>query len=136
MPGPEIRVVGLKEFHKRLRETDRDLGRQLTKVNKYVAGMLADATRPALPEASGALRRSLRPGATGKTARVTMGGARAPYAPWIEFGGTIAPRGTPIKRERVPSGRYLYRALAEHRDRLVDAYFDEVSAMLRRNDLI
>lgn len=132
---PEIEVRGLKELHRRLKDADAGMGREVTKVNKYAANLLADEARPRYPRRSGALQRSVRARATGTAARVAVGGKTAPYAGWIEFGGTIAPRGAPVHRTRVPTGRVLYPTLARQRARIIEGYADALEDVLRRVDL-
>jgi phage gpG-like protein len=65
------------------------------------ASKTAEATRGRVPVLTGNLRGSLETLAVSGGQSVGYNEGRAPYAGWIEFGGS---RG----REAVPAGRYLY----------------------------
>jgi hypothetical protein len=45
-----------------------------------------------------------------------MGGRRAPYMPWLDFGGAVGPARS-VTRPFIRRGRYLYAGLeAKHED--------------------
>jgi hypothetical protein len=49
-----------------------------------------------------------------------MGGSRAPYAPWLDFGGQGRVPGRPGPRPFIREGRYVYKGLAVHRDEITE----------------
>jgi hypothetical protein len=106
MPDP-IRITGLREFTRGLKAMDSSLPKQVRVALNDAAGMLIDATRPKIPKRSGRAARSLRPASTRRAVRVRSGGSRAPYYPWLDFGGRVG-KGRSIKRPFLPDGRYLY----------------------------
>lgn len=104
----KLKVEGMWEFRKALRAVDTELPKQLRKGLNTVAELVADEAATRVPVRSGALRDSIRPRSTQSEGRVMMGRARVPYAGWIDFGGTISPRGTPMTRPFIRNGRYLF----------------------------
>lgn len=106
MPEP-IRINGLREFTRGLRQAGTEFPKQVRVALNDAAGLLIDEARPKIPRRSGRAGRSLRAASTRKAVRVRAGGARAPYYPWLDFGGRVG-RGKSIKRPFIKDGRYLY----------------------------
>lgn len=113
-----VRVEGMREFRKALRAADHDLPKQLRKELNGVAEQVADEAARRVPVRSGELRDSIRARSTQSEGRVVMGWARVPYAGWIEFGGTIAPRGAALTRPFRREGRYLFPVADEMESRI------------------
>lgn len=106
----KLKVEGMWEFRKALRAVDTELPKQLRKGFNEVAELVANEAADRVPVRSGALRDSIRPRSTQSEGRVVMGRASVPYAGWIDFGGTISPRGTAMTRDFRRNGRYLFVA--------------------------
>lgn len=124
----KLKVEGMWEFRKALRSVDKELPRQLRKGFNEVAELVADEAASRVPVRSGALRDSIRPRSTQSEGRVVMGRSTVPYAGWIDFGGTIAPRGTDMTRDFRRNGRYLFVAA----DDLAPRVRKETQAVLNR----
>jgi hypothetical protein len=88
------------------------------------AELLVDETRPKIPKVTGAAARSLVARSTRTAARVGVGGPKAPYYPWLDFGGQGRIAGRPAAREFIREGRYVYPTLREIRP--------EIEAKLQR----
>lgn len=114
MPG-EIRVDGLAEFSRNLRKLDSDLPKMLRLGMNDAINVVLDYARPRVPSRSGKARRSLRAKSTRTKARITAGGKRAPYYPWLDFGGK-GPNNRPAKRPFYVDGRYLWKGFIVKRD--------------------
>lgn len=89
-------------------ELARDTGRLANGIEEEageqfgrVADGVAASSRMRVPRVSGTLASTVVSEQEGGEALVGMGGAAAPYAGWVEFGGS---RGRPY----IGSGRYLY----------------------------
>lgn len=103
---------------------DERIAKMLEQAAADVAG---DAQRLVPRGPSGRARASLR--ALG--AAVVMGGARAPYGPWLEFGGRVGIDNS-VRRAVVPGGRYIWPSWMKNRtdiltamERGLDALADE-----------
>ena len=112
-----IRIKGLNEFVKSLKQLDNDLPKVL-RVAFNAAGqeIITDARRQ-IPSVSGKAKASVRASSTQKAFRITGGSKRVPYYPWLDFGGKVGRHGSvrrPFKRE----GRYIYASYYKHRDEL------------------
>ena len=128
----QVHVVGLADLNRSLRKIDKDAPKQLRIALNSAAELLADRVRPQIPTDSGAARRSLKVASTRTAARIAVGGKRAAYYPWLDFGGQGRKRGRPGKREFIREGRYIYPTLARIRPdiekQLQEALDDVVTA--------
>lgn len=110
-----IKIEGLNEFVRNLKSLDRDLPKAVRKAFNEAADVVVDDARPRVPSRSGRARRSLRSRSTQTRARVSGGGGRAPYYPWLDFGGRVG-RDKSVRRPFYREGRYIYRSYFEARD--------------------
>lgn len=106
-----IRIQGLNDFVRVLRDVDKELPKEVRKGFNVAAEIVAADARLRVPVRTGALRASIRASSTQREARVTMGSAKVPYAGWIEFGGKVRHNQRPYVRK----GRYLYSAYRARR---------------------
>lgn len=109
----KIRVVGLSQLSRAVRKVDAEAAKQLRLVGNEAANLLIEKTSQQIPTVSGRARSSLKAQSTRTSARVAVGGSRAPYYPWLDFGGEGRVAGRPGRREFIKGGRYLYPTLAK-----------------------
>lgn len=84
---------------------------RINKMLSMAAETVADDAQRLVPRGpSGRARASLR--AAGLS--VTMGGSRAPYGPWLEFGGRVGINQS-VTRTFVPGGRYIWPTWMKNR---------------------
>ncbi len=102
-----IKVDGLAAFAKNLKKLDSDLPKSLRVALNEAANVVVDYARPRIPQRSGKAARSVRARSTRTAVRVSAGGSRAPYYPWLDFGGKVG-RSRSVKRAFLKEGRYLY----------------------------
>ena len=102
-----IKVEGLRQFVKDLKTIDRELPKMLRKAFNAAADIVVQDTRPRVPSRSGRAKGSIRAASTQTRVRVKAGGRRAPYYPWLDFGGRVG-RNKSIRRPFYKEGRYLY----------------------------
>lgn len=111
----DVEVSGIPEVLGYLAALDRAEHEALDRVIDDAADATADRARarmPLGPAAGGHLRGSVEVDrAEGLQATVHHGGARFPYAGWLEFGGHVGRRHA-VARPWIPRGRYLYPALS------------------------
>lgn len=123
-----IRVEGLADLRRDLRAMGAKAeGRGLTRALRAGAQEVAVAASPLAPRRSGDLAKSYRAGAAGTRAYVR---SRLPYAAVQEFGGTIAPRGTPIT---IQPRTAVTRALRAKEDAVVDRLADALDDLARQH---
>lgn len=108
-----VKVEGLAEFSRGLRQLDTEAPKQLRIALNGSAQLLIDRAVPKVPSVSGAARRSFKAKSTRTSARVAIGGKLAPYMPWLDFGGQGRITGRPAAREFIKEGRYTFVALRE-----------------------
>lgn len=127
-----IKVVGLNEFRKGLRGMDRGLPKGVRVALNEAADILIDATRPKIPKRTGAAAASLKAQSTQSVARVAVGGTKAPYYPWLDFGGRVGKRKS-VVRPFIKKGRYIFPTLDEQRDNIQDAMLKALAQLAETN---
>jgi len=115
-----IRVDGLAEFTRNLRRLDAELPKAVRVALNDAADVVLGYARPRVPARSGRAARSLRARSTRTQSRVSGGGRRAPYYPWLDFGGRVGP-GKSVRRPFLTEGRYIYPGFHAHRAEFTDA---------------
>lgn len=90
---------------------------RIRKMLATAAETVADDTLRLVPRGpSGDARASLK--ASGLA--VSMGGSRAPYGPWLEFGGRVGINES-VSRTFVPGGRYIWPSWTKNRTDILTA---------------
>lgn len=84
-----VRVEGLRDLQRRLRQIDRGLVDGFKDVHRIIALTVLSRAQPGAPQRSGRLLRSGRASGTQRTSTVRYGGARVPYAGPIHYGWPV-----------------------------------------------
>lgn len=113
---------------------DRGLPKGVRVALNDVANILVDAARPKIPQQTGAAAASLKAQSTQSAARVSMGGSKAPYMPWLDFGGRVG-RKKSVLRPFYGDGRYVYPTLAEQRSNIEAAMIKALSQLAETNGI-
>ncbi len=124
----------MKELRRKLRDAGDGFSKELGQAGKKAADVIAAAARSRVPVDSGRAQSSIRATA-GRGGKVVGGGAKAPYYPWLDFGGSVG-RKKAVHREFIATGRYLYPAFTDKRGEVLDVYVAAVHEVLRKADLI
>lgn len=123
-----IKITGLAEFNRDLRKIDADLPKTLRQVQNLGAQLVVDWARPRVPlGATGRTRKSVRATSTRIVSKVTGGGARVPWYPWIDFGGRVG-RKRSVARPFDKNGRYIYPGYHANREAIRKALYDGLVA--------
>lgn len=109
-----IVIHGLAEFNRNLRKLDRDLPKGLRLAGNKAAEIVVGKARPLVPVRSGAAQSSVRAKSTRTEARIAGGGARVPYYPWLDFGGSVG-RNNSVSRPFLKDGRFIWKAFKDNR---------------------
>ena len=129
MSSDKIQITGLREFQAALRKMDADLPKQLRVAQNEAMGVVIDYASAHMPSVSGAARGSLKGRSTQREAKIGLGGRKAPYAPWLDFGGQGRIKGRPVARPFIKEGRYVYRGLRVKRDDITKILTDGLTAL-------
>ena len=131
----EVKIRGLKEFRRGLKQMDASLPKGIRKAGNKAAEIVVTTAKPRVPIGPGRgghAVSSIKKASTQTSVRVSEGSARFPYMPWLDFGGTINKHtATPTKRPFMKTGRYIWAAFAENRQQVIDTYQDELAALAR-----
>lgn len=126
----KISVEGLAEFNRGLRQLDADAPKALRIALNEAAELLISKTTPLIPRRTGAAAKSLKARSTRTSARVGVGGRRAPYYPWLDFGGRTGPNRS-VVRPFYSEGRYLYPTLGRIRQQIEAKLGQALTAVAR-----
>jgi hypothetical protein len=131
----KIEITGLREFQASLRKMDADLPKQLRLALNEASGLVIDYASAHFDRKTGRAAASLSARSSQREARVALGGARAPYAPWIDFGGEGRVKGRPPKRAFIKDGRYVYQGLKVNRDQITEVMSQALTRLAREAGL-
>ena len=120
-----IKIQGGKELRRELRKMGDDM-QDLKELNLDVATIVSERAKDIVPRRTGNLADTLRPSGTKTAGRVRSGFKRVPYAGVIHFG--FPARG--IKPQP-----FLYDALDQRRDEVLDRYFQGVKKIQKKAGL-
>lgn len=115
-----IKIEGLQRFTRELKALDAAVPKMQRKALNDAAEIVLSFARLHIPKRSGRAAASLKPRSTQTSVRIAAGGTRAPYYPWLDFGGRVGPRKS-VRRPFIGDGRYIYPALSEKHDEFVEA---------------
>lgn len=127
----KIQVAGLRDFQRQLKAMDAGLPKQLRLALNEASNEVIDYAQPRIPRRSGAAAGSLKARSSQREARVGVGGRRAPYYPWLDFGGEGRVKGRPAARPFIRSGRYVYKGLEVRRDRITEIMSQALTQLAR-----
>lgn len=124
MDDATIKVTGIVDLQRALRELDKDLPKELAAGLGEAAEIVLDAARPLVPRRTGKAAGSMKVKKQQRGAALAVGGTAAPYFPWLDFGGKVG-RNRSVTRPFISGGRYIYPTL-KAKDEQVKAKVDEV----------
>ena len=126
-----IRIEGLRDLQKAMRQASEGSQKQLRVVFNEAAETVAGGARSRVPRGpSGAARASLKPMSGQREAKVVAGGKKAPYYPWLDFGGRVG-RNRSVERRFIDGGRYLYPSWSANRKSILVALAESVARVAR-----
>lgn len=130
MNDARIEVKGVKELQKALREIDKGLPKELAAGLAEASEIVLRAAQPLVPVRTGKAAASMKVRKQQRGASIAVGGNKAEYYPWLDFGGSVG-RKKSVKRPFIKEGRYIYPTLRVKGDE-VKAKVDEVIERLGR----
>jgi len=116
----KIQITGLRELQASLRQASKDMPKGLRVALNLASAEVIDYAEPRFPRLTGRAAGSLKARSSQREARVALGGRKAPYAPWLDFGGQGRVHGRPAPRPFLSGGRYIYRGVSERHERITE----------------
>jgi len=129
-----IKVTGLREFQRALKELDGESQKQLRVVLNSVSETVAKGAARRVPVKTGRASSSLRAQSSQREARVIGGSKKVSYYGWLDFGGRIG-RNKSNHRPFVKSGRYMYPTFTANRDSIYKALTAGLTDLARDSGL-
>lgn len=114
-----IAVQGLNEFVRNLKQIDRDLPKALRVAFNGAADLVVKDARPLIATKSGKAKSTVKARSTQTASRVVGGGNKAPYYPWLDFGGRVG-KNKSVRRPFITHGRYIYNAFYDNQPRYAE----------------
>lgn len=115
----KVGVEGLSKFSRSLKQVSSEAPKALRIALNGASDYLITEARPLIPSRTGAARASLKASSTRTAVRVSEGGPKAPYMPWLDYGGRTGPNRS-VERPFRKEGRYLYPTLHKSREHFTD----------------
>jgi hypothetical protein len=109
-----VRIEGYAAFVKSLKRLDAGLPKANRVAMNAAADIVLDYARPRVPRRTGRAASTLKAKSTQTAVRVQAGGPKAPWYPWLDFGGRVG-RNKSVRRPFIGEGRYIYPALSAKR---------------------
>lgn len=128
--GDALRIEGLREFQAALKRADGESQKQLRVVLNGAARLVVEGATPRIARRSGRAAASMRAQSQQRVARVKAGGARVPYYPWLDFGGSVG-RNKSVHRPFIKAGRYLYPTVRDRRAMIQEELEDGLKRLAR-----
>lgn len=131
-PDP-IRIEGLNEFRRNLKRMDSDLAKKIRLAGNVAAKLVVNEAKPRVPSGPGIgghAASSIKAASTSKAARISAGGAKYPYYPWLDFGGRVG-KNKSIHRPFLKRGRYIWASYAELQPEIEDVLLQELNDLAR-----
>lgn len=125
-----VRIEGVADLVRSLRQLNADLPKALATAATRAAQVVVDKAQSGVPRRSGNAARSIQVKTAGPRAKVVSGGRRAPYFPWLDFGGRVG-RKKSVKRPYLPDGRYVYPAYRSTRDQVENVLRESLTEAAR-----
>jgi hypothetical protein len=110
-----VAIEGFREFRAALRAIGREAPRALRVAGNEAADLVVTRARSSMPSRSGKARASVKAKSTQTAVKIASGGNRAPYVPWLDYGGAVG-RNDTARRPFIADGRYVYPAYRESKD--------------------
>lgn len=125
-----IRINGLRELQGALRNAENATPKMLRLALNEAAEVLVDYARPQVPRRTGRAQASMKVRSTQREARVAAGGTKAPWYPWLDFGGAVGP-GRGVKRPFYKEGRYIYPTLRKRHAEIIEVMGEALAGVVR-----
>lgn len=119
-----IRIEGLREFTRSLKQIDGDLPKAVRLAANRAASIVVDDAKPKVPvgpSAGGHVRNTLKAKSTRTAVRVSGGSKRNPYYGWLDFGGKVG-KNRSVSRPFLKSGRFLWASWSDRSDDVIKEF--------------
>ena len=110
-----VKIEGLREFRAAVDNTQSGTKKEVRLVLNEAANVVVTDSKPVVAANTGAASKSIRAASTQSKSRVRAGGAKAPYYPWLDFGGKVG-KYRQVDRSYNQDGRYIYPTYRQKRD--------------------
>lgn len=129
-----LRLDGITALRKQLKAAGEGAEKQIRPALNDAADVIVRVARPKIPSVTGAARASLRVASVGVKVRVQAGGTKAPYYPWLDYGGRVG-RNKSIVRPFYGGGRYLWPAYDQERVNIMRLLDKRLADVIEANGL-
>lgn len=113
----KIEFEGMRELRRSLKGIGKEAQKQLRLLQNDAAMIVVADAKPRVPLGpgdKGHARDSIKAQSTQSATRITAGGNKYPYYPWLDFGGKVGPNRS-VSRPFLSDGRYIWHSYATKR---------------------
>lgn len=131
-----IRVEGVRELSKALRDVGPEAKAELAGASKTVAGFVASDSAQAAASLGGVAAKTApylkARGSASGSAGVALGGARAPFAGGAAFGSDRYKQFKPWRGNGSTAGYFLYPQIRSNAERIVSEYTQALDDIIKK----
>ncbi len=129
-----IHIAGLRDLQAALKQLDGESQKLLRVTLNDAAETVAAGARRRVPTRTGKAKASIRVASSQREAKVKAGGTKAPYYPWLDYGGKTGIKRS-VHRPFVTGGRYIYPTYHSNRDSIRRALSESIGKLIRQAGL-
>ncbi len=112
-----IEFDGMRELRRSLKGISKEAIKQLRLVQNEAAMIIVRDAKPRVPLGpgdGGHAKDSLKAASTQGATRISAGGNKFPYYPWLDFGGKVG-KNRSVSRPFLTEGRYIWASYSDKR---------------------
>lgn len=128
-----VEVSNLREITRAIKAANDGVPGNLRKYLLPVAQEVAQAVASRVPRQSGDAAGTVTARAGQQGAGIAFGGSKAPYFPWLDFGGSVGrghkpgkPWSGSVVRPAIAQGRYAYPTIEDKRGKIEEGAMEAV----------
>ncbi len=129
-----IKVDGLIQFQRALKQMDGESQKQLRVVLNSAADLVVATASRRIPRRSGKAAASIRAMSSQREAKVMGGSKKVPYVGWLEFGGRVGQKHA-TQRPYIHGGRYIYPGYTANRPEVQEVLARGLADLVRQAGL-
>jgi hypothetical protein len=129
-----VRVSGLKELDRALRQLGSELEDELKETDRTVAGAVADHAR-GIAHSIGGVAAKTAPSISASADGLGFGGGGYPFAGGAEFGAVRYKQFKPWRGSGSAAGYFVYEAIRDDSEQIEDTYLEGLDNVTQRSGL-
>ncbi len=132
-----IEFEGMRELRRSLKGISKDAQKQLRLLQNEAAMIIIRDAKPKVPIGPGVgghAADSLKAASTQSATKISAGGNKFPYYPWLDFGGKVG-KNRSVSRPFLTEGRYIWSSYSDKRKEVLAELERGLDALIKSTGL-